>query len=190
MEAVSWFDLICIIIIVVLGIKGIINGFAKEIFGLIGIIGGVFIASRYADKCGNFISENIYYIQNEASLFLLGFTSLFILTWIICLFIGFIFSKLLALSALTLLNRVLGFLIGSAKIFLVFAILFAALARIEFIKTNIENVVGNSFMYPILLKSGEFIINIKPEEIKDALKPIENDIKIELNDKNLEGEQK
>ena len=56
MDAVSWFDLVVVALVLVLGIKGLLNGFIKEIFGIIGLIGGVIVASRYADEVGEFIS--------------------------------------------------------------------------------------------------------------------------------------
>ena len=46
MDAVSWFDLVVVALVLVLGIKGLLNGFIKEIFGIIGLIGGVIVASR------------------------------------------------------------------------------------------------------------------------------------------------
>ena len=39
----SIFDLVVGSIILLLGLKGILNGFFKELFGLIGIVGGIFI---------------------------------------------------------------------------------------------------------------------------------------------------
>lgn len=45
-----WFDAFILGFTLLLGLKGIINGLIKEIFGLLGIIGGVFIASKYATQ--------------------------------------------------------------------------------------------------------------------------------------------
>ena len=44
MDFITWFDIIIIAVVIILGIKGIINGLIKEVFGLIGIICGVIIA--------------------------------------------------------------------------------------------------------------------------------------------------
>jgi membrane protein required for colicin V production len=48
----SIFDLIVGSIILLLGLKGILNGFFKELFGLIGIVGGIFVGSRVANEVG------------------------------------------------------------------------------------------------------------------------------------------
>ena len=41
MDLVTWFDIIIIALVLMLGIKGILNGLIKEAFGLIGLIGGL-----------------------------------------------------------------------------------------------------------------------------------------------------
>ena len=50
MNSFSYFDLVVGLLIVLVGLKGIVNGFIREVFGLIGIVGGVFIASVYATE--------------------------------------------------------------------------------------------------------------------------------------------
>ena len=49
MDLVTWFDIIVIALVLILGVKGIINGLIKETFGLIGLIGGLVVASRFSD---------------------------------------------------------------------------------------------------------------------------------------------
>ena len=61
----NYFDLIVTIIILFLGLKGVINGFFKEIFGLVGIIGGIFIASRVGDEVGQTLSDLIFNFQSQ-----------------------------------------------------------------------------------------------------------------------------
>lgn len=70
MANVSMFDIISLALVLILGIKGIINGFVKEVFGLLGIIGGIYFASRYAPVAGKMISDHIFAFGNQASLYL------------------------------------------------------------------------------------------------------------------------
>lgn len=175
MDGLSFFDLIIIITILILGIKGVINGFIKEAFGLVGIIAGVFVASRYGDNFGNFISSKIYEIPNEISSNLVGFIVLFLLIWILSISLGFILEKMISISGLSTVDKILGFIVGVLKIFLVFSIFFALLSKIEFIKTKLDRSLKNSFMYPAFIEAGNFIIKVEP------IKVLNESIEIDMN---------
>lgn len=165
MENISWFDLITLGLVLLLGVKGIINGFIKEVFGLVGIVGGIYIASRYAEMAGNFIDTNLYAFDNKASLFLIGFVALLIAFWLLSIFIGFIMEKLLDISGLGIIDKLLGFIVGSGKIFLIFSVLLVTLSNIQFVQKKIETYLVDSFMYPIFMATGEYIVKMDPEQI-------------------------
>lgn len=164
-ENVSIFDIVSLALILILGIKGIINGFIKEVAGLVGIIGGVYLASRFAQEAGTFIDANIYQIQNTASLYLIGFISVLIVFWLISLLVGKILESLLHMSGLGFIDKLAGFFIGSMKIFLIFSILAITLSNISFIKERMDTVFEKSFMYPIFIDVGKFIIKQNPQEL-------------------------
>lgn len=172
MEAFAWFDLILVALVLLLGIKGLINGFIKEIFGIIGLIGGVIVASRYASDVGEFVSKNIFAIQ-ESFWFHLGFLVTLVGFWLICLGLGYLFNKLLNMSGLGFFDKILGFIVGSAKIFLVFAIFVFIISRISFLNEKLEKYTSKSYLYPILLLSGEFIMNQNLPMVKTATKQVE-----------------
>lgn len=54
MDNLNIFDTVTLVIIVLIGLKGLFRGFIKEAFALIGIVGGVFVASRLARDVGFF----------------------------------------------------------------------------------------------------------------------------------------
>ncbi len=169
MENISLFDIISLSLILILGIKGIINGFIKEVFGLVGIVGGIFLASRYAQDAGNFIENNFYNFENKASLYLIGFIAVLILFWILSIFLGFIIAKLLKMSGLGGLDKLLGFVVGSLKIFLVFSILAIALSNIAFIKSRTDKYMNKSFMYPIFIEVGRYIVKLDTNHIVEKV---------------------
>lgn len=164
-ENISIFDIVSVSLILILGIKGVINGFIKEVSGLVGIVGGVFIASRYAQEAGAFIDLNIYQIQNSASLYLIGFIAVLLSFWLLSIFVGYILESLLKLSGLGAIDKLAGFAIGSAKIFLLFSILAITLSNIEFIKTKVDSLLEKSFMYPIFIDVGHYIVKQSPQNI-------------------------
>ncbi len=174
MENISIFDLVSLSLILILGIKGIINGFIKEVFGLVGIVGGIFLASRYAQSAGDFIDANLYAFENKASLYLIGFISVLLLFWILSIFFGYILSSLLKMSGLSGLDKLAGFIAGSLKIFLVFSILAVTLSNIEFIRSRTQEYLDKSFMYPIFIEAGKYIVKLDTKDITKKFTPKKN----------------
>lgn len=170
MENISIFDIISLSLIFILGIKGIINGFIREVFGLIGIVGGIFIASRFAEDMGNLINQNIYKLESNATLYLVGFIAVLILFWILSIFVGHLLESLIKMSGLGAIDKIAGFAVGSAKIFLVFSILAVTLSNIEFIKDKANQYMSKSFMYPIFVETGAYIVKMDSEKIANDLK--------------------
>lgn len=165
MEQFSWFDIITLGLILILAIKGIFNGFIKEVFGLLGIIGGIHFGLTYAQVVGNYIDTNLFVISNKSALFIVGLLTTLIAFWLFCIFLGYIFSKMISLSGQGILNSLAGFIVGGAKIFLIFSIIFAILSNVVFVQNWFNKFLNNSFMYPIFVETGTYIINIKPNKL-------------------------
>ena len=170
MENISIFDIISLSLIFILGIKGVISGFIKEVFGLIGIVGGIFIASRSAQQIGQIIDANLYRIESSATLYLVGFISVLIIFWIMSLFAGHLLRGLIKMSGLGAIDKLAGFVAGSAKIFFVFSILAVTLSNIEFIKEKADKFMQKSFMYPIFVETGTYIVKIDSKKITSDIK--------------------
>ncbi len=163
MDNFNYIDIVVLALVGILGFKGLFNGLVKEFFGLFGIIGGVFVASRYSLELGVFISENLYYIENRSAINLVGFIAILLSFWIASIVVGRFVSKLVKLSALELIDRIFGFIFGAGKIFLIFAIITYTISNIEIVKKNISSFTENSITYPILLEAGSLIIRLDGE---------------------------
>jgi len=165
----NYFDLVASVIILMLGLKGIINGFFKEVFGLVGIIGGIFLASRVGDSVGQALSDMIFKFENSAAISFAGFLTTLAIFWIIMIGIGYIFKKLSLLSGLGIFDRILGFVFGASKFFLIAAVIAHAAYNIKAIKTSIDGPMANSFLFPALVSTGAFIMKLDPVEISDDI---------------------
>lgn len=167
MNSGTWFDVIIICLALAIGIKGLLNGFVREIFGLVGLIGGGIVASRTARVFGEFVSTNACEFTgslcdvNSSLSYAIGLGSAWLLFWIACLILGKIVSKMVSMSGFGAIDRILGFIAGGAKIFLIFAIVFAIVAKIAFLNAKFEPFFATSKVYPLLLSSGEFIMDMK-----------------------------
>jgi len=161
----NYFDVVIASIVLLLGIKGFMNGFIKEVFGLIGLVGGVYFASRLAGTAADFIDTNFLHLENTALLKLIGFLAILILIWLSATILGSIFSKLTSASGLGFLNRLFGFIAGGGKYFLIFALIVTALSNVSLVKDNLEKHVSDSVLYPYLKKSGSYLINLDPSKL-------------------------
>ena len=175
MENVSLLDLISIALILFLGIKGFFRGFMKETFGLIGIIGGIYIASRYAQPLGEYLDTSLLHLQNKGSLYLIGFIAALIGFWMVAALIGSMLGKLVSSSGLGLVDKILGFAVGGAKVFLIFSVIIYVLTSIPIFKSTIENVFKGSMMYPYFTQVGAQIVKLDPAQLTSAAAPIIND---------------
>ena len=166
------FDGIIIAITLILAIKGYFNGIIKEVAGLIGIIGGLFLASKFFHQTGIYINDNLFEIPNKSAVDLVGFIVVFVGFWVITVFIGFLLGKILKLSALGALDKILGFIFSGAKFFLLVSIIVAMLWQVAFIREKMQNMTKNSFMFPVLVKIGKKIINITPQDLENLGKNV------------------
>ncbi|MDD2789498.1 MAG: CvpA family protein [Sulfurimonas sp.] len=162
---ISYFDLVAGAIILLLGMKGILNGFFKELFGLIGIIGGIFIASRVGNEVGQYLSDAIFKFENSAAVNFTGFLVTLAAFWLIMVIAGVLFKKLSSLSGLGPIDKLLGFLFGASKFFLIAAVIAHAAYNIKALKATIDPIMQTSVLFPLLVETGAFVMKIDPVEI-------------------------
>jgi len=165
----NYFDLVASVIILFLGLKGIINGFFKEVFGLVGIVGGIFIASRVGDEVGQYLSNLIFNFENTAAVSFTGFLATLAVFWLFMISIGMIFKKLSLLSGLGPIDKILGFIFGASKFFLIAAVIAHAAYNIKAVKNSIDANMSTSVLFPILVETGAFIMKLDPVEISDDI---------------------
>lgn len=189
MEGFNTFDLIIIAIVLLLGLKGIINGFIKELFGVIGVVGGIFVASRYSIEVGEFINQNILKFENESAISITGFIVGFGLFWFITILVGKMFQSLTNASGLGGVNRLFGFVIGSGKIFLIFSIIAYAMANVELIKKN-ASFLEESKIYPTLFETGSYIVKFDISTIQTQAKEITEKVREPKEEDVIEREPK
>lgn len=165
----SYFDIVISILVLFLGLKGIINGFFKELFGLLGIIGGIFIASRVGKDVGKFINDSVLKFENDAAISFTGFLVTFALFWLFMIGVGIIFKKLSSLSGLGVFDKILGFIFSASKFFLIAAVIAYALYNIKAMKENLDSIMKNSSLFPVLVETGSAIMKLDPIEISDDM---------------------
>ena len=173
------FDAIVISITLILAIKGFFSGIIKEIAGLVGIGAGLFLGSMYYQKAGEYINSSIFKIPNESAINVVGFVAVFVITWLIIILIGMLFSKILQVAKLGIIDRIGGVIFSAGKFFIIVSVIVTMLSQIEALKSSLEKYQKNSIMWPIMDKVGQTLIHIKPEDVQKQI----DDIKQKVNDK-------
>lgn len=189
----NYFDVTISAIVLILGIKGFMQGFIKEIFGLLGLVGGVYFASRLSDKAATYIDTNFLHLENASLLKLIGFLAILIIIWFSATILGTIFSKLTSESGLGFLNRLFGFIAGGGKYFLIFALIVTALSNVTLVKDNLEKYINDSVLYPYLKATGSYLINLDTSDLgltvsdtKEVAAPAESNVSVETNSSIIE----
>lgn len=188
MQNFTVFDMVIVSITVLLGLKGLFRGFIKEVFGLVGIVGGIFVASRMADEIGKIIAP-ILALENQATIKLIGFVIGLIGFWAVVYLLGIILSKIFSASGLGLFDRILGFIFGAAKIFLIFSVIAYAIYQVQSFKDLMDKKVAGSITFPFLIETGGIIVKL---DASDFVKKVEEQITPEKDtkkDQSLENEK-
>jgi len=168
LENINIFDLVIIALVTILGLKGLFRGFIKEFFALVGIVGGVFIASRLSNDTGDIINS-IIPMENENTILLAGFVVALVIFWIIAYLLGAILEKVFKMSGLGIFDRILGFIFGAGKIFLLFAIIAYAMSQVKMINDNLEPRLETSIVFPLLKDTGSYIIQLDTSGFQDTV---------------------
>lgn len=159
---INYFDLVAASIILLLGLKGALNGFFKELFGLVGIIGGIFIASRFGDDVGSYLNDLAFNFSSGSAVSFVGFLATLAVFWLLMIVVGYGFKKLTALSGLGIFDKILGFFFGASKFFLIAAVIAHAAYNIKALKTTLDSALGSSVLFPVMAETGAYIMKIDP----------------------------
>ena len=168
MQDFAIFDLIILSITLILGLKGLFRGLIKEVFGIIGIIGAIFVASRISKEIGDLIAP-ILVLENEATIKLIGFITALVAVWLVVYSAGVIVSKIFSASGLGVVDRIFGFVFGAAKIFLIFSVIAYALYQVQSFKKVIDEKFANSIVMPHLISVGSYIIKLDTATITNTI---------------------
>jgi membrane protein required for colicin V production len=126
--SLNWLDVILIIILLITFILGLIKGLLRQVIGLLAVVGGIILASRYYGwvswKLFKFISSDFW---RNCLAFLIVFIAVLLLGWLI----SFILTKLMK-GTLSLTNHLLGGLFGLLKGILISAVIVFGLLVFNF----------------------------------------------------------
>src|SRR4030066_531884 len=103
----NWLDIVIIIVVVSLGIAGLRQGLIRTVFGIAGLIGGIFLAGRYYDELAERLFPSGAIWGNIAAYAIIA-----IATLVVAGVIGWLLAKLVNFAAAGWGGKGLGFFLG------------------------------------------------------------------------------
>jgi uncharacterized membrane protein required for colicin V production len=172
------FDLILLGLVFFLSIKGIVNGFSKELLNFLGLIGGVALASRLNITAGQFVSENIYVITKEPAIKLIGFVAVLFAVWFLFIVISSIIDKF-SEDGTEFISGLLGYALSVARYIALFSIVLV-IAQNEYLEKKLSKYTTGSLTYPHLVEIGSYILNVdkRVSDSNSTLNSSENNISL------------
>lgn len=165
----NYFDVAVGSIVLLLGLKGLMNGFSKELFGLIGIVGGLFVASHIGGPIGRFLNESLLHFETSTAVNLVGFVFTVGIFWLLMVALGAGFKRLSTLSGLGIVDQILGFFVGASKFFFIMSVIVYALFSVTAIRENFGDKMKDSIFFEPMVTTGDFILHIETGEVLDIM---------------------
>lgn len=189
MDFVNYFDVVIISIIIILALKGLFTGLIREACSILGIIGGILVASKFSVDFGVWLNSFLK-LQSQTLVNLIGFMVILGFIWIASLFLAEGLVGLFRLTKIKFekLNRILGVLFAGSKAFLILSVILFTFSEIHLLSNFTNRLKETSFCYPIMIKAGDFIV--KQDVISSTADTITNDAKnkaIEIGDQVLDS---
>ncbi len=123
--AFSYFDIVIALIFAYFSLSGLMRGFCKEIFSLLGLIGGLWLAYTYHP----ILSPYLTLIDGEVWRTIAAYILIFLGTNILAGLCAVILQSILTLAMLPWADRLAGFMLGVVKAIVLCSILMLIVQR-------------------------------------------------------------
>ena len=170
----NFLDLIILLPIAFVAYRGFVNGFIKEVFGIIGIVLAVYVTFEYMGTVSGIFAP---YVENrDRATIVTGFV-LFFLVIALVHFVGIALEKFLEAAHLGIINQLVGMTFGALKMAIFISAILLLLAGIGI--PSEEN-RSNSATYPIVISVAPITFDIVASIVpgtEDFIQTIERTIR-------------
>ena len=157
-------DMIIVGLVLFLAIRGLVNGFSKELFNFLALIGGIAVAARTHTIVGNFIAEqNILPDLSADFQKLVGFATVLILILILFNVISSLRTKLRNEEP-GFISRFLGYIISVARYVFIFSLIVFGIHNADFLKEKLSKHYEGSQLFEPMTQIGAKLLNASEEE--------------------------
>ena len=179
---INWLDIILLSSMLISGLLALTQGFIKEVLSLIGWVISFISVTILMPETGKFLKP---FIESEALSDLITIALIFIITLMIWRVISLMIIKLFKITSINYIDRILGFIFGILRIYILILIVFAILI-LPLEDAERPNYIKFSSVSPIIEKSVNLTLNNIPqlkyyisrgqESSSEIINPDESDI--------------
>jgi len=154
------FDVVIVVLIVLLSLKGLFSGFKREFLSSLGLIGGIFTASYFHKTVANYIFSNITDTISIKVLNLISLITIFILFYIFIKLLSKAISIISSNNKISATSRLSGMVVKLATLFFILSLVTYAISTKKSISKKIKDTTNTSKLYPLLKNTGAYILNM------------------------------
>jgi membrane protein required for colicin V production len=160
-------DMIIVGLILFLAIRGLVNGFSKELFNFLALIGGIAVAARSHSVVGEFITQQNL-LPNLSADFqkLVGFAVVLILILILFKIISSVQSHVQS-EAPQFFSRLLGYLISVARYIAIFSLIIFGINNADFLREKLAKHYEGNHLFSPMVSIGAKLLNANQGETEN-----------------------
>ncbi|MBI4721753.1 MAG: CvpA family protein [Candidatus Stahlbacteria bacterium] len=151
-----WFDIILGAVIMGCMVLGTIKGGIREIFGILGVIMGIFIGTGFYNRLALLLPINNLTVGKVVS-----FIIIFVLISLAIYFIGFLIYSFLHLIKVGVIDRLIGLILGTIN---------GLICLLASLSPQGNKIVSKSKIAPIVFTELRLLKHILPQEFQPKLK--------------------
>jgi len=160
----NFFDLLIFGIVLLSILYSFFRGFIREVFSLVSLILGIWLAMKFYPLIGDRLSS---WVTNSAVRNLIGFSFIFIVVRVSGWWLGSFIQKLLNLGKIRIWDRGLGMLVGLTKGIIIVTFLITILV---YFLPVFHPLLRQSKLSPYVIEIVEkFPLSFLPEKVKDKI---------------------
>ena len=162
----NWLDIVIIVIATIFGFVGLWQGAIKAAFGIVGLVVGIALAGHYYQSLANILSSSGAIWSGIAA-----YAIILVTTLVVAGIIGWIVARLVHITMLGWLDRLLGFILGAGIGLLLVAAMLAITSKYF---SGVEAMSASSTVARFLMVQFPLLLTLLPEEfdfIRDFFSP-------------------
>ena len=148
-------------------ILGLMRGFLSQITGLVGLLGGVYLAWRYDTNIRALVVDPLISTEHNGKI---AFGLIMLVAFIFTGLVSWIISKVFDKMNMSAYDRLMGGLFGVAKAGLICAGILMAVVVLANDGGDIERAIGSSKSGPTIWQALDKAINVLPKHVRGEVR--------------------